>query len=358
MRDVGATILEVGLILAVFSLTGTIVRIPFALLSEQFGKKTIILIALGVQPISILSLYLVPSPIWFYPSIVLRALPFAAYWAAATALASDMAVSGKRGLTMGLYFTSFGGAMFLGPLLCSFLTEFLPYKNILLVIMIFPFLSLLFFLKSGLANQDSTTLPQLTKNEGTVLNALKRILKSKNIKALVMVSILNSLSMGIFDTLFSIYAREVLLFTPSVIALLFTIRGGANASIRIPAGKISDKIGSRKTPLISANLLQFLAYFVISMTGNYHLLLLGMIFFGLGWGIRAVTNATFFIESVESRDKELALSISVTTFGIGSLFGSILVGIISSFIPTIDILKLAVPPLFLCVLIMTFFTSD
>jgi DHA1 family multidrug resistance protein-like MFS transporter len=358
MRETGASILEVGLILAVFSLTGTLARIPFALLSERFGRKTVILIALVIQPISIVSLFLVPNPFWFYPSLILRAIPFAAYWAAATALASDMAVTGNRGMIMGLYFTSFGGAMFMGPLLCSVLTAFLSYKGILLAITIFPLLSLLIFLKSGLANQDSTSSPQLIKQQGSILNSLKRIFQSPNIMTLVTVSILNSIAMGIFDTLFSIYAREILLFTPSIIALLFTIRGGANASIRIPAGKISDKINSRKTPLISANLLQFLAYLVISLTGDYYLLLLGMIFFGLGWGIRAVLNATFFIESVESKDKELALSISVTTFGIGSLLGSTLVGVLASFLPTMDILKLAAPPLFLCVLLMIFFTSD
>jgi predicted MFS family arabinose efflux permease len=83
-----------------------------------------------------------------------------------------------------------------------------------------------------------------------------------------------------------------------------------------------------------------------------------MVFFGLGWGIRAVLNATFFIESVETRDKELALSISVTTFGVGSLLGSTLVGILSSSFPTTELLKLASPPLFVCVVLMVFFTRD
>ncbi len=50
--------------------------------------------------VSIISMYLVSHPLWFYPVLVFRALPMALYWSSAAAFASDMAPLEKRGEAM------------------------------------------------------------------------------------------------------------------------------------------------------------------------------------------------------------------------------------------------------------------
>ncbi|UCH70017.1 MAG: MFS transporter, partial [Candidatus Bathyarchaeota archaeon] len=127
MREVGATELDVGLMLAVSTLVGVMLRIPFGMASDRFGRKSVILISLGTQFASIILLYLVSHPFWFYPVLAFQALPMSLYWSSAAALASDMAPIEKRGEAIGRYFTGFGLAMFCGPFLCSFLTTFLNY---------------------------------------------------------------------------------------------------------------------------------------------------------------------------------------------------------------------------------------
>jgi DHA1 family multidrug resistance protein-like MFS transporter len=350
MREVGATEFEVGMMLAASILVGIMSRIPFGIASEKLGKRNTILIALVTLFVSTVFLYFVSEPFWFYPALALQALPMSLFWASAVALASDMTAPEKRGEAVGRYFTAFGLAMFLGPLLCSFLTVFLSYRNVLLVLLPFPVVSTAIFLKK-LAKRNRESQERTEEVETNVLNSFKRICKSRNVRALYLTNILNSIPLSIFATLFSIYCREKLFFTASLISLLFGARGGANALIRTPVGKISDKIGNRKNPLILSGLLHILAFLTISLTSDYLLLILAMIIFGLGWGTRVAVGNTLLIENLESEDRGLALSISITLFGVGRFLGSSFAGFTSPFLPANDAFKLSIP-LFLSVILV------
>lgn len=362
MREVGATILDVGFMLALSSLISTASRIPLGIASRKYGRRIVILFALMTLPLSIIALYLVPSPIWLYPVLIFRAIPFAAYWSSATALASELAFGKKRGEMMGRYFTSFGLAMFFAPLLCSFLTDFITYRNIIMVTLAFPLISTIIFLQARLLGKKKAffTLHSVEseKRKMNIVDSLKRIFSSINVKTLIFAGIFISIPQGIFDALFSIHAKESLLFAPSLIALLFTARGGANAFIRMPTGKITDMIGSRKRLLIIAYILHVLAFLSISLTSNYLFLVVAMILFGLGWGMRAVLSTTFLIENVHAEDKDLALSVFVTTFGIGRFLGSTFVGALAPLLNTYDILKTPAVFILLVIIVMMLFAKE
>lgn len=357
MREVGATEFEVGMMLAASILVGIMLRIPFGIASEKFGRRNTILVALVTLFVSTVFLFLVSEPFWFYPALALQALPMSLFWAPAVALASDMAPLEKRGEAVGRYFTAFGLAMFLGPLLCSFLTIFLSYRNVLLLLLPFPVVSTAIFLKK-LAKRNREPQERTEQVDNNVLNSFKRIYKSRNVRALYLTHILNSIPLSIFATLFSIYCREKLFFTAPLIGLLFAARGGANALIRAPVGKISDKIGNRKKPLILSSVFHILAFLTISLTSNYLLLVLAMIIFGLGWGTRAAIGSTLLIENLESKDRGLALSISITLFGVGRFLGSSFAGFTSSFLPVNDLFKLSIPLFSSVILVLAFVINE
>ena len=358
MIDVGASAVEVGLMLAVSFLVGVVARIPSGIASDRFGKTPIILIAFITQFFSLVLLYIIPHPIWFYLVLGVQTLPMALFWSPAAALASDIAPLEKRGEAMGRYFTAFGLAMFLGPLLCSFLVAFLSYRTMLLVLLPLPLLSLVVFVKGGIARQNIAPTKQYNTSGDSVIHSLKTIFRSRNIKALYVTSILNAIPLAVFAAIFSIYAQETLFFTPTIISLLFTARGGANALIRIPVGRISDKIGSRKKPLIMSYILLALVYFIISMTGNYFLLVLAMVVFGFGWGIRAAVGNTLLVESVNSENRGLALSIYNTIFTTGQFLGSSLVGVMVPILTATEIFKLSSLYYLLGILILTIAVSE
>ena len=94
------------------------------------------------------------------------------------------------------------------------------------------------------------------------------------------------------------------------------------------------------------------------MTGSYSLLLIGMVSFGLGWGMRAVLSNTFFIENMEVRDRDFALSIYITMFGVGQFLGSSLAGTLPTIISTATILQLLAGLILPAILIMVFIVKE
>jgi predicted MFS family arabinose efflux permease len=253
-------------------------------------------------------------------------------------LAIDRAPAGKSGEVTGQYFTAYGLAMFLGPLFCSILVNFMSYRNMLLVVLALSLLSIAVFFKAGLHKKNRISNDQSGEVEFSILDSFKRTLKSKNVKSLLLTRILWSIPLAIFGTLFSIYAQENLFLSSSLIGMLFTVRGGMNALIRIPAGKIMDKIGGKK-PLILSFFLHFLTLIIISIANNYPLLILAMVIFGFGWGIQVVNSNAILSSSVNPDDRSLVLSISLTMSGIGQLLGSTIAGLITPLFSMHDIFR-------------------
>jgi len=117
-------------------------------------------------------------------------------------------------------------------------------------------------------------------------------------------------------------------------------------------------MGSRKKPLIMSYIFLSLVYFIISMTGNYFLLVLAMVVFGFGWGIRAAVGNTLLVESVNSENRGLALSIYNTIFTTGQFLGSSLVGVMVPILTATEIFKLSSLYYLLGILILTIAVSE
>lgn len=91
----------------------------------------------------------------------------------------------------------------------------------------------------------------------------------------------------------------------------------------------------------------------MSITGNYFLLLSAMIVFGLGWGMRVALGNTLLVENLDNRDRGLALSISIASFGAGQFLGSAFAGFATSFLLTNDVFKLAIPLYLSSIIVLT-----
>ena len=101
--------------------------------------------------------------------------------------------------------------------------------------------------------------------------------------------------------------------------------------IRIPAGRLSDRIGRRK-PFIIAYAIVIVAYLVLAYVEYYGLLVIAMALFGLGWGMRIAPSMALVSESARDEDRPLTLSLFMTMFDLGSMIGSFIVGVTSVFI--------------------------
>ena len=105
---------------------------------------------------------------------------------------------------MGLFFTSIGAAMFVGPLISSVLTAVIGLRQLFLVATVIPVVTLLLFLVVIKPEQTGERQKRgyRRRREGSI----RRIFKVKNFAALSVARIAYSLSIGIFSTVYPVYA--------------------------------------------------------------------------------------------------------------------------------------------------------
>ena len=329
--------MELGTIISLLSFTAIIAKIPLSILSERIGRWPIIpTVAIG-QSISLLLYSIAPNPTWFYPIRIFHAITLAAFAPTALAITRDLAPPGKRGDTIGKFLTSFGIATMLGPFLCTFLIDYIDYTQLFQIAAIIPLLGIGPFL---LIRHKSPQAHSTEKRNPSILTSLKTIISSRNLLILTYLRLTFSFTYAFLITLFAVYAESNLLLVPSLIALLFGIRGTTNTLFRIPSGKLADKIGY-KWPIVLAFTILTLAYFTISETANISVLILAMILYGIAHGIRAVTEWTMLADYTPSETANIATAYLSTIFNIGSALGAITAGALAIFLSIPTIFKLA-----------------
>ncbi len=307
------------------SFTAIAAKIPLGILSERIGRWPIIPAVLIGQSTSLLLYSVAPSPTWFYPIRIFHGLIIAAFAPTALAITRDLAPPGKRGDTIGKFLTSFGLATMLGPFLCTFLVNHVEYPQLFQIAASIPLFGVVPFLLIR-HNTSQARLPD--RKPPNLLGSLKTLASSRNLLILTYLRLIFSFTYAFFIVLFAVYAETSLLLVPSVIALLFGVRGVANMFSRIPSGKVVDKIGY-KWPIILGFTMLALANFVISETMNISLLILATIIYGTAHGIRAVTEWTMLADYTPSEIANIATAYLSTIFNIGSALGAVTAGALS-----------------------------
>jgi DHA1 family multidrug resistance protein-like MFS transporter len=231
------------------------------------------------------------------------------------------------GRVMGLYYTSIGLGQFTGPLLSSVLTQYLNLRQMFLALSILPIVGMIFTLQLKSTEKIEKRFggkEAPLKNRG-LINSLRRIFSSKNVLGLCLSRVAFSFSAAIIATLLSVWAKTELQFTTSMISILFSARGATNTLIRIPIGRIIDKIGNKK-PILFAFSLATITFLTFSVSTDFTLILVAMCIYGLAWGMRIVPDTAILATSVGSEDKGLALAILMSMFALGNSAGSYVAG--------------------------------
>lgn len=358
--NVGSTTFELGMIMALQSLVSVLTRIPASALSEKLGKWRLMLFSLVLSIGTSALLAFVYKPIWFFPIVAFSAISWGIFSPISLVITSDLAKTTTRGTIMGIYFTAIGASLLVGPLLCSLLTLFTGFRELFLVSAFFPLLALILFIFK--ANRSEIDVPSIGADlkvfkVSTVIDSIYRVLRIKNVLAMYYAQIAFAISFGIFTILFSIYAEGSLRMAPSVIALLFSVRGFTNLLIRFPAGRVSDRIGRKRLVIISHAIIVVI-FFLLPFVRDLVFLGLLVALYGVGWGMRVAPDAALVSESVTSSDRPIALAILMTTFDVGIVLGSLMVGVFTIYLSISDLFLLCAPILLSGLLVLVLFTRE
>jgi len=338
--DLGASIFQVGLILSLQSFLMIVSRVPLTLLAEKIGKNRMLSVTFIVQATAQILYFLAPSPLWLYfiplYGIVARGL----FNQLAMSMASNMAPSTRQGDALGRYMTFFSMGLFIGPVITSILVASVSYRQLFLVAALFPAMGEVLFLRYATRGDWNRAPEPRRRPRSSETSSLKAVLRERNVLILTVIRTAYAISNTMFNTLFAIYAVDQLGFSPSLVALLFSAVGFANTLIKLPAGRISDRVGRKNLLLVAFGVI-VIDYVAIAYARNIIPLAVSLIVFGACWGTRAVTEWSFLASTVPPETKTLAMSYLSTFWGLGSTVGSMIAGISAGVLPFPTIFLLA-----------------
>lgn len=333
----GATTFELGLIISLPSFIVILAKIPLGILAERVGRWPVIpAVAIG-QTITLLLYSLVQEVQWFYPIRIIHVIVLAAFAPTAVSMILELAPSGRRGDFMGKFLTSIGLAATLGPLLCTFLVNHVDYVQMFQLVSIIPLLGLVPFV---LARRRDSYVEPFNEENTSFLAFLKDAGHSRNILVLSYLRLVFSFTNAFFLTLFAVYAENSLLLVPSMIALMFGVKGLTSMLSRIPSGRLADKIGCR-WPIFLAFTMLTIVYLILSEAWSAYLLFFAMAIYGLAHGMRAVSEWSLLGESASLGSRNIATAYLSTMFNVGAAIGGIVAGALSISMDIGTIFKLA-----------------
>jgi DHA1 family multidrug resistance protein-like MFS transporter len=333
LLHLGASLPEVGLILSIQSMLMIFLRIPLTMVTQRLGEERMIKLAFVVQASAYIVYYIAPSPAWFYLIPFYQILATGSFNQLALSGATNAAPRARQGDAIGQYMTFMHAGQFIGPLITSVLLRYIGYSGIFLAAALFPAIGLALFLGAGFRAKMEKA-PDEPKGVGSSsgLAKLGMVLKEKDVRLLAVVRVSYSLSSSIFTTLFPVWAVNDLQLSSSVVALLFSVIGFANTVIRIPVGKLADRMGAKRV-LFLTFLVIIVDYVVIAYSRNIYLLGLAILGYGACSGIRAVSEWTHLVDVVEPEIKTLSMSFLFNCWDLGAMLGSISAGLLTTFLP-------------------------
>jgi len=303
--DMGASLVQVGLILSVQSILMMVVRIPLAMVANRVGHNRMFLIAFFIQATAPLLYAIAPDPSWLYVIPFYQILASGSFNQLAMSTVSNMAPATRQGDALGRYMTFMSMGMFVGPIIAGSLITHIGYRQLFMVTSLFPAIGLGLFLK----------------------------FKPKGMRALLtFIRTAYAMSATVLTSLFAVFAVRDLGFTPALAALLFSVVGFSNALIKIPAGRMADALGPRKVLFATFSTL-ILVYLSMSYARGVAPILLLLVLFGACWGTRAVTEWSTLTNSVTQETKTIAISYLGSIWGVGAPLGSVMVGVVGDAFP-------------------------
>jgi predicted MFS family arabinose efflux permease len=331
--DMGASLVQVGLILSVQSILMTVVRIPLAMVSNRVGHNRMFLVAFFIQATAPILYAIAPDPSWLYVIPFYQILASGSFNQLAMSTVSNMAPATRQGDALGRYMTFMSMGMFVGPIIAGSLITHISYRQLFMVTAIFPAIGLGLFLKFKPKGLRAPPVEETSPEEGPgTMEILKVILRDRNVLVLTFIRTAYAMSATVLTSLFAVFAVRDLGFTPALAALLFSAVGFSNAFIKLPAGRVADALGPRKVLFATFSTL-ILVYVSMSYARGVAPILLLLVLFGACWGTRAVTEWSTLTNSVTQETKTIAISYLGSIWGVGATLGSFMVGAVGERFP-------------------------
>ncbi|MDD2756575.1 MAG: MFS transporter [Methanothrix sp.] len=279
VMDLGASYTMLGFIVSVYGAVQLLTQIPIGRLSDQMGRKKILL--LGLATFSVLPLFYIyansADSLLFIRA--LGGLGASAVWPIAMALIIDQAKAENRGAAMGRYNAAFFSALALGPLIGGMLYDHLGLNAPFYLWAILGAASyLLVYLRINEPEKKSVMMGSLPSRGNEKLIAPGYYITFLACSSVVLWA---GVVGGFNFTMLPSYAAG-LGFNATDVGIIYLVYGGSTALFNIYFGRQADR-GAKKRLIFTGCLLGALSFAALPLANG--MITVTLLFAGLGMGL-------------------------------------------------------------------------
>ena len=319
--ELGATVSQVGLIVATISYVTAFFLIPFGMLSDKFGRHKLLV---GGLTIFTLAPLLYPLATNSQQLILVRAihgLAAAAFLPTAIALVVDLTPEAKRGEAIGWYTASLQLGLMAGPITGGFLTGHFGFDAAFYGCSVISLIGLVlaFSRLRAIAHRPAAT-PGRASSSWRWLGQPLAI-------AVLLAPLLVAVGSGTIGSYIPLYGRGFGM-TETDAGAIITALYASSAILRAPAGRLADKI-DRKLLLIGGVGLSAVAVSLFSFFHSLSQFIIIGVVFGIGMGIAMPASLTMAADFSSTGGRGLSMAIPTCFFQVGLAAGPTAMGFVA-----------------------------
>lgn len=326
VENLGGGPFLVGLLVAISTVTGVILKLPMGLLSDQVNRKRLMfggVLAFAFPPF----LYPFISDLWALGALrLVHGLATAMFSPLALAMVAELFAK-RRGEAFGWYTSATQGGGLLGPMIGGAIVYQYGFSPTFLLAGLFGLLALVFF---WLIPQPPTPLRVHQHSPSTVWKEMREGLRRVcQIPPILITSIVEAAKMmgnGTLMAFLPLYGLVIGL-NAAEIGVLFGVQALTSFIAKPVMGRISDR-GARQPLIFGGLCLCGLMVMCIPHIEGYLLLLMVAGTFGFGEAVVTSSTTALVADYSEGKDLGAGMGLRGTIMDIGHAGGPLLAGIL------------------------------
>jgi len=323
IKDLGASVLEMGIVLFLGGLTATMFMLPSGVLADRYNRRKLFIISNLIGATAILLYTTIENWVQVIPWAILANVSSALFLPSRMTLIADSTESKSMATAYGFMNIAWPVGFIFGPFIGGFIAGNYGWRFVFYTASLISFASTLLMLfledpgeKEKRREKEASLEPFLNRQILLVLGIF------------VLIHFFGNTARGILSSMIPIYLDTGFHRTTEEIGLFFSIAFGvATFTSQIPGGILADKYG-RKEVMLSSMLALPLISALWPFLGNYLLFLLVYTVISALWSATWPSAAAYLMSLTPTSRKGFSIAFRQTAvrlgFTVGPLLGSYL----------------------------------
>jgi MFS family permease len=246
LEGLGASEMEIGLVLSLASILATAMMIPSGLMMNRIGKKRTLLVSVMLAALPPLLISFLDDWRWVTPLYMIFSASFSFFIVSRMAMISESATPGNRATLFGVMNLAWPIGGLVAPTLSGFLVENFGWAPIFQVTTLIMAASLIPTLRLE-EPAAPIEVEQVTAKRPSIFD--REYLPFMTL--IFLFHFLAGMMEGMIGTVLPLFLKNQIMISESLIGLFFTASSILILVLQIPSGRLADRYGRKKVLVLS-----------------------------------------------------------------------------------------------------------